>query len=141
MNFTIKELNELIYSLGITASKGLMCDKELNVSLLNKVYDELNRKIAEEESEQDYLYVVEQDEQRYKDSHYVSNEEADEDAKQCEDRYESSVEKDYTNYLAKLNERGFVTQAILDYVDILKWIITKKSLQVVQIVLHTFYNH
>jgi hypothetical protein len=25
--------------------------------------------------------------------------------------------KDYTNYVAKLNERGFVTQALLDFVD------------------------
>jgi long-subunit acyl-CoA synthetase (AMP-forming) len=48
MNLSIKELNELIYSLGITASKGIMCDKDLNVSLLNKLYDELNSKIAEE---------------------------------------------------------------------------------------------
>ena len=48
MNLSVKELNELIYSLGITASKGLMCDKELNISLLNKMYDELNNKIAEE---------------------------------------------------------------------------------------------
>lgn len=112
MNFSIKELNELIYSLGITASKGLMCDKELNVSLLNKLYDELNTKIAEEE-DADYLTIPSDyngdklksvlenvlgdanplvDEIR---SHYVSNEEADEDAK---------------------NSNG-ITQKLLDYVD------------------------
>ena len=97
MNLSIKELNELIYSLGITASKGIMCDKDLNVSLLNKLYDELNSKIAEEaideEVEGNYLYIP------------------------SEDKYESSVEKDYSNYISKLNERGFVTQALLDFVD------------------------
>lgn len=70
MNFTIKELNELIYSLGITASKGIMCDKELNVSLLNKLYDELTNRIAEEAI----------DEEVESDTYFVSNEEADEDA-------------------------------------------------------------
>ena len=111
MNLSIKELNELIYSLGITASKGIMCDKDLNVSLLNKLYDELNSKIAEEAI----------DEEIESSTYYVSNEEADEDYRstliQDSDRYESSVEKDYANYLAKLNERGYVTQAMLDYVD------------------------
>jgi hypothetical protein len=111
MNLSIKELNELIYSLGITASKGIMCDKELNVSLLNKLYDELTNRIAEEAI----------DEEVESDTYYVSNEEADEDFRsslqQDSDRYESSVSKDYDNHLSKLKQRGFVTQAILDYVD------------------------
>ena len=55
MNLSVKELNELIYSLGITASKGLMCDKELNISLLNKMYDELNRKL---QIKSDYNEVI-----------------------------------------------------------------------------------
>ena len=111
MNLSIKELNELIYSLGITASKGIMCDKDLNVSLLNKLYDELNSKIAEEAI----------DEEVESSTYYVSNEEADEDYRstliQDSNRYESSVENDYRNYLSKLNERGFVTQTLLDFVD------------------------
>jgi hypothetical protein len=111
MNLSIKELNELIYSLGITASKGIMCDKELNVSLLNKLYDELTNRIAEEAI----------DEEVESDTYYVSNEEADEDYRsslqQDSDRYESSVSKDYDNHLSKLKQRGFVTQALLDYVD------------------------
>ena len=111
MNLSIKELNELIYSLGITASKGIMCDKELNVSLLNKLYDELNTKIAEEAI----------DEEVESSTYYVSNEEADEDfllsMLQDEQRYESSVSKDYDNHLAKLKQRGYITQALLDYVD------------------------
>jgi len=111
MNLSIKELNELIYSLGITASKGIMCDKELNVSLLNKLYDELTNRIAEEAT----------DEEVESDTYYVSNEEADEDYRismmQDEQRYESSVSKDYDNHLKNLRERGYVTQILLDYVD------------------------
>ena len=38
MNLSIKELNELIYSLGITASKGIFVNKELNASLIDKLY-------------------------------------------------------------------------------------------------------
>jgi transposase-like protein len=111
MNLSIKELNELIYSLGITASKGIMCDKELNVSLLNKLYDELTNRIAEEAI----------DEEVESDTYYVTNEEADEDfllsMLQDEQRYESSVSKDYDNHLSKLNQRGYITQTLLDYVD------------------------
>ncbi len=100
MNLSIKELNELIYSLGITASKGIMCDKELNVSLLNKLYDELNTRIAEEAI----------DEEVESDTYYVSNEEADEDAS-------TSVMDDYRIHLRKLKTRGYASQALLDYVD------------------------
>ena len=121
MNFTIKELNELIYSLGTTATKGMLCDKELNASLLDKICEELNRKFTNEEA--DYLTIVEQDEQRYKDSHFVSNEEADEDASlhmltsfPIINPF-TSVSEDYDNHLSKLKERGYITQALLDYVD------------------------
>ena len=122
MNLSIKELNELIYSLGITASKGIFVNKELNASLIDKLYSELNSRIAEEAI----------DEEIESSTFYVSNEEADEDAKQRDysafsdyastlqqdsDRYESSVEKDYDNHLAKLKQRGYITQALLDYVD------------------------
>jgi predicted nucleic acid-binding Zn-ribbon protein len=122
MNLSIKELNELIYSLGIASHNGRFVNKDVNESLLEKLYSELNSKIAEEAI----------DEEVESSTYYVTNEEADEDAKQRDysafndyastlqqdsDRYESSVMKDYTNYIAKLNERGFVTQALLDYVD------------------------
>jgi hypothetical protein len=108
--------------LGTTATKGMMCDKELNATLLDKLQCELNYRIG--------LEAI--DEEIESSTYYVSNEEADEDAKQRDysafndyastlqqdsDRYESSVMKDYTNYVAKLNERGFVTQALLDFVD------------------------
>jgi len=111
MNLSIKELNELIYSLGITAHNGNFCNREVNESLLERLYYELNSKIAEEAI----------DEEIESSTYYVSNEEADEDYRvsmlQDEQRYESSVEKDYDNHLAKLKERGYITQALLDYVD------------------------
>jgi hypothetical protein len=125
MNLSIKELNELIYSLGITASKGIFVNKELNASLIDKLYSELNSRIAIQSDITDEVI------DRVK-SHYVSNEEADEDAKQRDysafsdyastlqqdsDRYESSVSKDYDNHLSKLKQRGYITQTLLDYVD------------------------
>jgi hypothetical protein len=114
MNLSIKELNELIYSLGITASKGIFVNKELNASLIDKLYSELNSSIAIQSDITDEVI------DRIK-SHYVSNEEADEDYRsslqQDSDRYESSVSKDYDNHLSKLKQRGYITQAILDYVD------------------------
>jgi hypothetical protein len=122
MNLSIKELNELIYSLGIASHNGRFVNKDVNESLLEKLYSELNSKIAEEAI----------DEEVESSTYYVTNEEADEDAiqrdysafndyastlQQDSDRYESSVEKDYISYIAKLNERGFVAQSILDFVD------------------------
>jgi len=111
MNLSIKELNELIYSLGITYHNGNFVNKDLNESLLEKLYSELNSKIAEEAI----------DEEVESDTYYVSNEEADEDYRismmQDEERYESSVSKDYDNHFAKLKQRGYITQALLDYVD------------------------
>jgi hypothetical protein len=78
------------------------------------LYSELNSRIAIQSDITDEVI------DRVK-SHYVSNEEADEDYRsslqQDSDRYESSVSKDYDNHLSKLKQRGFVTQAILDYVD------------------------
>jgi hypothetical protein len=139
MNLSIKELNELIYSLGITASKGIFVNKELNASLIDKLYSELNSSIAIQSDITDEVI------DRIK-SHYVSNEEADEDAKQRDysafndyastlkqdaQRYEdshmttsfpmvdpfTSVSEDYDNHLSKLKQRGYITQALLDYVD------------------------
>ena len=144
MNLSIKELNELIYSLGITASKGIFVNKELNASLIDKLYSELNSKIADEaideevesdtyyvsneEADEDYRSTLKQDAQRYEASHmttsfpmvdpFTSDSEDLTSAQNNEyDRYESSVEKDYDNHLKNLRERGFITQSILDYVD------------------------
>ena len=111
MNLSIKELNELIYSLGTTATKGMMCDKELNATLLDKLQCELNYRIG--------LEAI--DEEVESSTYYVSNEEADEDYRstleQDSDRYETSVIDDYRIHLRKLKTRGYASQAILDYVD------------------------
>jgi hypothetical protein len=83
MNFTIKELNELIYSLGTTATKGMMCDKELNASLLDRLTNELSIKIlseAKEEVEENWSQYDFEDENGHYRGKYISNEEADEDA-------------------------------------------------------------
>ena len=144
MNLSIKELNELIYSLGITASKGIFVNKELNASLIDKMYSELNSKIADEaideeiesstyyvsneEADEDYRSTLKQDAQRYEASHmttsfpmvdpFTSDSEDLTSAQNNEyDRYESSVEKDYDNHLKKLKQRGYITQTLLDYVD------------------------
>jgi hypothetical protein len=118
MNLSIKELNELIYSLGITAHNGNFCNREVNESLLERLYFELNEKIAEEAIDEE----IEEDVDNFRsDTYFVSNEEADEDfllsMMQDEERYESSVSKDYDNHFAKLKQRGYITQALLDYVD------------------------
>ena len=130
MNFTIKELNELIYSLGITAHNGNFCNREVNESLLERLYCELNERIAIQSDITDEVldrvkshYVTNEEavDNFRSDTYFVSNEEADEDYRlsllQDSDRYESSVEKDYDNHLKNLRERGYVTQSILDYVD------------------------
>ena len=123
MNLNIKELNELIYSLGITAHNGNFCNREVNESLLERLYCELNERIAEEAIDEEVDEFT--DELLGGDlefsSHFVSNNEADEDYRlsllQDSNRYESSVSNDYDNHLKNLRERGFITQSILDYVD------------------------
>lgn len=115
MEFTIKELNELIYSLGITALNGRMLDKELNQSLMEKLHAELGYQLTleaeDEEADDDgnYLTIPSEDEIR---SHYISNEEADEDYRstlvQDEQRYEKSKTKPF--------DKG-TSQCILDYVE------------------------
>ena len=113
MNFTIKELNELIYSLGITALNGRMLDKELNQSLMEKLHAELGYQLAlEAEDEEDdddgnYLTIPPEDEIR---SHYISNEEADED-------YRSTLVQDEQRYEKSRVNKG-VTQSILDFVQL-----------------------
>ena len=137
MNLSIKELNELIYSLGIASHNGRFVNKDVNESLLEKLYGELNSKIAEE--------AIDEEVDEFTDdllggdlefsSHYVSNNEADEDYRstliQDSNRYKdshmntsfpiadpfTSVSEDYDNHLKNLRERGFITQSILDYVD------------------------
>jgi hypothetical protein len=122
MNLSIKELNELIYSLGIASHNGRFVNKDVNESLLEKLYSELNSKIADEAI----------DEEVESSTYYVSNEEADEDYRstlnQDSDRYESSVMNDYNVHLRKLKTRGYASQALLDFVD-RKGAVTHKELE------------
>jgi hypothetical protein len=148
MNLSIKELNELIYSLGITSHNGRFVNKDVNESLLEKLYSELNSKIAEDAIDEEVDEFT--DELLGGDlefsSHYVSNNEADEDYRstliQDSNRYEdshmttsfpmvdpfTSVMDDYRIHLRKLKTRGYVSQALLDYVD-LKGAVTHKELE------------
>lgn len=107
MEFTIKELNELIYSLGITALNGKTLDKELNQSLMEKLHCELGYQLSWEEHDE---WEIEENVDNFQsDSHFVSNEEADED-------YRASMAQDEQRYEDKQNRKG-VTQSLLDYVE------------------------
>ena len=148
MNLSIKELNELIYSLGIASHNGRFVNKDVNESLLEKLYSELNSKIAEdaideevdeftdellggdlefsshfvsnEEANENFLSTLQQDEQRYEDSHMTTS-------FPMVDPF-TSVMDDYRIHLRKLKTRGYASQAILDYVD-LKGAVTHKELE------------
>jgi effector-binding domain-containing protein len=105
MNLSIRELNELIYSLGITAHHGMFCQKDLNKSLLDKLYDELNSKLAEEDNDDgNYLTIP-------------TNKEVDTNPKVTRIHIEEDV---FTKILRSITEpikpKG-VTQSILDYVE------------------------
>jgi hypothetical protein len=107
MEFTIKELNELIYSLGITALNGKTLDKELNQSLMEKLHCELGYQLSWEEHDE---WEIEENVDNFQsDSHFVSNEEADED-------YRISLMQDARRYEDSHKKTG-ATQAILDYVE------------------------
>jgi hypothetical protein len=136
--------------LGITAHNGNFCNREVNESLLEKMYYELNARIAEEaideevdEPEFDSAGFSKED--RYpmhecwcgsyetcdcisephdndgRNSHYVSNEEADEDANlpKLGTKQFNDMASAYFGGAPKLKtkERGWIAQAILDYVD------------------------
>lgn len=50
MKLSIQELNEIIYALGVADYKGMFVNKEVNTSAGDKVRNELERLIKEEES-------------------------------------------------------------------------------------------
>ena len=121
MEFSIKELNELIYSLGHTAQNGAMVNKEVNSVLFDKLYAELSRKLEafdEEVDEPEFDSAGFSIEDRY--PHYVTNEEADEDYHlsmlQDEQRYEDSFVSDSARTLKSDRFNG-VSQFILDFVE------------------------
>ena len=112
MNLSIKELNELIYSLAITADKGVMCDKEVNATLLDKMYGELQLKLGWEDEvvENEDTIAERREDAKYEKafSHFVDNDEADEDAKGSTLYYRPKQQSEKFNG---------VSQKILDYVE------------------------
>lgn len=86
MELSIRELNELIYCIGIARMHGQLLGTTVADNLEVKLRDELDRRLEWDLSGN---------------SHYVSNEEADED----------------TSEYVETKERGWITQAMLDYVD------------------------
>ena len=87
MNLSIRELNELIYCIGIARMHGQLLGTTVADTLDDKLRAELDKRLAIDLTST---------------SHFVSNEEADEDA--------------VTSYKAE-KEKGWITQAILDYVE------------------------
>jgi hypothetical protein len=132
MDLSIKELNELIYSLGMASTKGMMCDKKLNASLLDKLYEELNYKLKRQADITDEVFdklkgATERysDEVRAKHTHIedfnVDSEYLTKMLKE-ENEYASSLGLDNPKF------RGEGTaQALLDYVD-MKGAVTHKEL-------------
>jgi hypothetical protein len=113
MDLSIKELNELIYSLGMASTKGMMCDKKLNASLLDKLYEELNFKLKRQADITDEVFDrVKSAAQRYGD----------------EVRAKHTHIEDFNIDVNTSKFRGEGTaQALLDYVD-MKGAVTHKEL-------------
>ena len=65
--------------------------------------------VSNNEADEDYRSTLIQDSNRYKDSHMTTS-------FPIVDPF-TSVSEDYDNHLKNLRERGFITQSILDYVD------------------------
>ena len=121
MNLSIRELNELIYCIGIARMHGQLLGTTVADTLAVKLRDELDRRLAIDD-DGNYLTIPSEDEIR---SHYVSNEEADEDYRstlqQDEQRYEAShmtTSFPITNpFTSEYKPKG-VTQSILDFVQL-----------------------
>ena len=110
MNLSMRELNELIYCIDVARKHGQLLGTTVADKLAVKLRNELDKRL-----EADYLTTLTQDEQRYEDSHYVTNDEADEDALHMLTSF--SISDPFTSEYVATNERGWITQAMLDYVD------------------------
>jgi hypothetical protein len=123
MKLSIRELNELIYCIGIARMHGQLLGTTVADNLEVVLRDELDKRLEMQlwdntlldGLEDDYLTTSEQDEQRYEDSHFVSNEEADEDALHMLTSF--PIVDPFTSEYVETKERGWITQAMLDYVD------------------------
>jgi hypothetical protein len=97
MELSMRELNELIYCIGIARMHGQLLGTSVADNLEVALRDELDKRLEMDLSST---------------SHYVTNEEADEDA----DEFPNSVKNEFYDYV-ETKERGWITQAMLDYVD------------------------
>ena len=109
MNLSIRELNELIYCIGIARMHGQLLGTSVADNLEVALRDELDKRLEMDLSDGNYLTIPSEDEIR---SHYVSNEEADEDASLHMLTSFPIVDPFTSEYKPK-----GVTQAILNYVE------------------------
>ena len=112
MELSIRELNELIYCIGIARMHGQLLGTSVADNLEVALRDELDKRlemdlsvashyVSNEEADEEFLSTLEQDEQRYEDSHMVT----------------SFPIVDPFCVEASKKERGWIVQAMLDYVD------------------------
>ena len=123
MDLSIKELNELIYSLGMASTKGMMCDKKLNASLLDKLYEELNYKLKRQADITDEVFDrVKSAAQRYSDE--VRTKHTHIEDFNVDEEYLTKMLKEENEYASSLGldvkprVRGEGTaQSVLDFVE------------------------
>jgi hypothetical protein len=112
MNLSMRELNELIYCIDVARKHGQLLGTTVADKLAVKLRDELDKRlemdlsstshfVSNEEADEDFLSTLEQDEQRYEDSHMLTS--------------FPIVDPFTSNRPTK--ERGWIVQAMLDYVD------------------------
>jgi hypothetical protein len=130
MNLSIRELNELIYCIGIARMHGQLLGTSVADNLEVALRDELDKRLEMDLSDGNYLTIPTKEDINESDelklvlksilgdanplvdtihSHFVSNEEADED-------YRSTLVQDEQRYKKSRVNKG-VTQSILDYVE------------------------
>jgi hypothetical protein len=113
MELSIRELNELIYCIGIARMHGQLLGTTVADNLEVALRDELDKRlemdlsiashfVSNEEADEDFLSTLEQDEQRYEDSHMLTS---------------FPITNPFTSEYVATNERGWITQAMLDYAD------------------------
>ena len=112
MNLSMRELNELIYCIDVARKYGQLLGTTVADKLAVKLRDELDKRlemdlssashfVSNEEADEDFLSTLEQDEQRYEDSHMLTS---------------FPITDPFTSKLPT-KERGWIVQAMLDYVD------------------------
>jgi hypothetical protein len=145
MNLSMRELNELIYCIDVARKHGQLLGTTVADALAVKLRDELDRRLAIDAEIEDWVIEVSNQSSHFVNnesdelksvlksilgdanplvdtihSHFVSNEEADED-------YRSTLVQDEHRYKKSRVNKG-VTQSILDYVEFM-WEATYTEMQ------------